>query len=221
MEELPPRRLLQLAPQRVGALYQRHVGRMLEIGEPDDARCAMRGTAVVAGREPFDAQDALAAACKPMERGAAHHAKPDHDDVEMAHAVSACSGKAGTGFRTRPCAKSRWLALPVVRVPVPLEIGDEGGAEAAIGLIACIGGGVAAKEVERLLHDPERAPVANGADRSGIGEAVDRALDGGVHVVARGDLVADEAAVEAVADKLALVGDLLPCDAIAGERRET
>ena len=48
---------------------------------------------------------------------------------------------------------------PVLRVPVPLEVGDQRRAEVAIGLVAGIGGAVAAEEVERLLPDATDAAV--------------------------------------------------------------
>src|SRR5262245_61405071 len=106
-----------------------------------------------------------------------------------------------------------------MRVPVPLEIGDEGRAETAIGLVARIGAGIAAEEIERLLPDAERAPVADGADRARIGEPLDYAIDGRVHGVARRDLVADQTAVRAVADELALVLNRLARNTVAGEAR--
>ena len=51
MQELLPAGLLEPAPQFIGAPQQRHVGRVLEIAEPDEAGDAMRGAAVVAGRK--------------------------------------------------------------------------------------------------------------------------------------------------------------------------
>ena len=62
VQELPAARRLELAPQLVGAAQERHVGRMLEIAEPDDARLAVRGAPVVAGRKALDADHARAAA---------------------------------------------------------------------------------------------------------------------------------------------------------------
>ena len=60
-ERLPARRL-ELAPQLIGAAQQRHIGRMLEIAEPDDARSAVRGALIVARRKALDAEHARAAA---------------------------------------------------------------------------------------------------------------------------------------------------------------
>ena len=62
VQQLLPRRRLKLAPQRIGPAQQRHVGRMLEIAEPDDAGLAVRRAVVVPGRKPLDAGDADAAA---------------------------------------------------------------------------------------------------------------------------------------------------------------
>ena len=76
---------LEIAPQRVGAAQQRHIGRMLEIAEPDDPRCAMRGAESMARFETVDADDALASASELVDGGAAHRAEPDHHDIERRH----------------------------------------------------------------------------------------------------------------------------------------
>ena len=47
VEKLRSRRGFKLAPQRIGAAQQRHIGRMLEIAEPDDAALAVRRALVV------------------------------------------------------------------------------------------------------------------------------------------------------------------------------
>ena len=52
------------------------------------------------------------------------------------------------------------------RVPMALQVGDQRRAEMAHGLLARIGGEVAAKHVEWLLHDTECAPVADCAHRA-------------------------------------------------------
>ncbi len=80
---------LNLAPQRIGPAQQRHVGRMLEIAEPDDAGLAVRGAAVVRRGKALDADDAQAAARQLLERGAADGAEPDHHHVVFRHRARA------------------------------------------------------------------------------------------------------------------------------------
>src|SRR5215469_8296815 len=94
---------------------------------------------------------------------------------------------------------TRPLRLPLLRAPMPLEIGDESRAEMARGLLAGIDRHVAAEGVERLLADAEGAAVAGGADDAGAGEGVDDARERRIHRLGRRDLVADEAALGAVA----------------------
>ena len=57
-----------------------------------------------------------------------------------------------------------------MRVPLALEIGDQRRAEMAIGLIARVGGEIAAKQIERLLADADGAAVRRGADRARTGQ---------------------------------------------------
>src|SRR5262245_15751918 len=90
----------------------------------------------------------------------------------------------------------------------------------AVGLLARIDRGVAAEEVERFQADAERAAVADGADRPGIGKAGDDTLDRGVHRRGGGELVDDEAAFRAVTGKPPLVLDRLTGNAVAGEARQ-
>src|SRR4051794_5367481 len=107
--------------------------------------------------------------------------------------------------------------LPVLRVPVPFQISDERGAENTIGLVARIGGGVAAEEVERLLRDAKGAAIADGAGRACIGQAVNDACDRLVHPAGACDLVTDEPALGTVTHQFALILDQLTRKAIAGE----
>ncbi len=65
---------LDLAPQLVGAADQRHIGRVLEIGEADDAGVAVRRAAIVARWIAINPEHALAAARQMVERGASHDA---------------------------------------------------------------------------------------------------------------------------------------------------
>src|SRR5437870_11455551 len=104
-------------------------------------------------------------------------------------------------------------------IPVALEVGNQRRAETAIGLVARIGRAVAAEQVERLLSDPEGATIADRADRAGVGEAIDQPCQSGVHLVGPRDLVTDQPALRAVADKLALILDRLARDPVAGEAR--
>jgi len=79
--------LFELPPQFIRAPQQRHVGGMLEVGEPDDARAAVARPLIVRGLKLLDAEDALAAR-RSMRRGRAPHAaKTNHDHVEGQHKV--------------------------------------------------------------------------------------------------------------------------------------
>src|ERR1700757_1428255 len=101
-----------------------------------------------------------------------------------------------------------------MRVPLALQIGDQRRAEMAIGLVAGVSGKIFAERIERFLADAQRAAVAHGADRTGTGQAGDDAVERRVHAARRRDLVADQVALRAVADELALVLDRLPRDAV-------
>src|SRR6201993_725648 len=109
--------------------------------------------------------------------------------------------------------------LAALRVPVALEICDQGGAEVAIGLLARIDGEIGAEHVERFLRDAEGAPVAGGAHHARTGQSLDHALDGRVHFAGLDDLVADQPSFRAVAFEPAFVLDRLPRDAVAGAVR--
>src|SRR4029077_522283 len=61
------------------------------------------------------------------------------------------------GKRKRLIGSSSRLA--VLRVPVALQVGDQSGAEMAVSLLARVDGKIGAKGVERLLPNPQRAPV--------------------------------------------------------------
>src|SRR5262249_20447463 len=75
----------ELLAQRIDVAQQAHVRGMLEIAEPDDARGAMRGAAVVSWFVLLDAEHADALDSEAVQRRAAHHPKPDHDHVEARH----------------------------------------------------------------------------------------------------------------------------------------
>ena len=59
--------------------------------------------------------------------------------------------------------------------PVLLEVADQRGAEVADRLLAAVDRHVLAEDVERLLADPQRAPVGDAADRAGAGRGRARA----------------------------------------------
>src|SRR5579859_2593480 len=111
------------------------------------------------------------------------------------------------------------LDLSVMRVPLAFEIGDQRRAEMAIGLVARVGGKILAEQVERLLADAQRAAICGGADRARTGQPRDDAIERAVHLGRRGDLVANEPTLRAVAIEPALVLDRLPGDAVAGKAR--
>src|ERR1700704_1429324 len=108
----------------------------------------------------------------------------------------------------------------VVRVPVPLQVRNQGGAERAIGLISRIGRAVASKQIERFLADAQRTAVANCADRARIAEAIDHVRERSVHLVGPRYLVTDQPALWTVTREPSLVLDCLACDAIAREARQ-
>jgi hypothetical protein len=65
------------------------------------------------------------------------------------------------GKRERLIGASSRLA--VLRVPVALQIGDQSGAEMAVGLLARVDGEIGAERIERLLPYAQRTPVPCGA----------------------------------------------------------
>ena len=67
----------------VGAAQQGDVVGVLEVGETDDARMAVRAAAVVAAGKAIDSEDAEAAPCETAKGGAADAARADHDDVRV------------------------------------------------------------------------------------------------------------------------------------------
>src|SRR4029077_9027765 len=110
--------------------------------------------------------------------------------------------------------------LPIPGVPIALEVGDERRAEVTIGLLARVNGGIAAKEIERLLTNSEGAAVADGADGPGACEPRDNAVKRRIHFGGGRDLVADQTAFGAVTGQSALVKNGLARNAIAGEPRQ-
>ena len=82
MQELLTRHRLEVAPELVGPAEQRHVARILVVGEPDDPGDPVRRPALVGHPESLDAQNAQARARQVVQRGAAEPADPDDDRVE-------------------------------------------------------------------------------------------------------------------------------------------
>src|SRR5258708_39847175 len=82
--------------------------------------------------------------------------------------------------------------LAIVRIPILFEIADQRRTEMAIGLLAGIHGHVAAKRVQRLLRDAQRAPVAHGAHGAGAGPPGNCALDRVVHRTGGAGFVTDQ-----------------------------
>ena len=98
----------RLAPQLEGAAEQGHVVGALVIGEPDDARDAVRRTVGVRDVEALEPEHPLSAARKLPAGGRAHAADPDDDDVidfagqvELPHAArgSMLATSGGVGSR--------------------------------------------------------------------------------------------------------------------------
>src|SRR4029079_544461 len=119
---------LDFAPQLICTADERHIGRVLEIGEADDAGLAVRRTAIVAGWIAIDPEDTPAAAGQMIERGAPHDAEPAHHDVVLGHRKGVlnpmlappcckrpCLGKAGSHFlrKTGVHFSGKCSSLPV------------------------------------------------------------------------------------------------------------
>jgi hypothetical protein len=77
---------LELAPQLVGAAQQRHVARMLEVGEPDHSCHPVGRALLVRHSEALDPEDAQAAAGE-VEQGRAAETPDSDDDHVIASAV--------------------------------------------------------------------------------------------------------------------------------------
>ena len=75
----------EIAPERIGAEKQGNVGRMLEVGLPDDAGDAVAGTVMVRGRESLKPQNASTPPGEMRRRSAAHPAKAEDDYVVGFH----------------------------------------------------------------------------------------------------------------------------------------
>ena len=72
---------LQIVPQREGAQQQRHVGRVLVVGEADDAGDSVRRAHRVRDVEPLQPQRAQSAPRQVITGGGAHATDADDDGV--------------------------------------------------------------------------------------------------------------------------------------------
>src|SRR5262249_52514295 len=101
---------LELGPELICAVQQRHVSGMLEVGLADDARLSVRTAAVVRDRKLLDPENALATAGQGIKRGAAHSPDADHDRIEIFHrrAASVCDfGMSTTTFARHLASRRR------------------------------------------------------------------------------------------------------------------
>jgi len=89
VQELLPRDALYLAPQLVGAAQEQHIGGVLEVSQPDDARVAMGGAHRVRDAKPLQTQHPFPSTSEVVGCGAAHRAHADDDGVVAAGVVDA------------------------------------------------------------------------------------------------------------------------------------
>src|SRR4051794_38329989 len=114
--------------------------------------------------------------------------------------------------RTRSTTRS---SASLVGTPVLLEVADQRRAEVARGLLAGVDGHVLAEDVERLLPDPERAPVGCPAHRAGARQLRRAALENRIHLAVLHDLVG-----ELLRRELGAGQDRLTRAAVADEARQ-
>src|SRR5271155_5313100 len=110
--------------------------------------------------------------------------------------------------------------LSILRVPMALEIGNQRGAEMAIGLLAAVDCHVAAKQIQRLLADADSPPVAHGAHDSGTRHRADDPLDRLIHRTRGDGFVADQPPLRTVARDSSFGLDRLTGDTVAGQSRQ-
>src|SRR4051812_31415619 len=83
---------LEIGPELVGALYERHVARVLVVRLADDPGQSMRRAEGMGRREAIESDDAHAALCKVKERGASHRPEAENDDVgSVTHGEGHCA----------------------------------------------------------------------------------------------------------------------------------
>ena len=96
----------QLVPELVRPAQQRHVGRALEVGGPDDAALAVARALIVDGRVAVQREHAVAAAGEDGRGRAADAAEPHDDDVVRAQSCSsACRSAAHASDVGSRCSK--------------------------------------------------------------------------------------------------------------------
>ena len=81
IEQLLAGQRLELVPQLVAATQERDVGRVLVVGEPDDAGQAVRRAELVQQVVLLQAEHAPPAARQVVRRGGPHSAQADDDRV--------------------------------------------------------------------------------------------------------------------------------------------
>ena len=127
MEELLARRGLELAPELVRPLKEGHVADALGVGEPDDARDAVRRAHRVRDVEALEPEDALPAPGEVEAGRAPHRPDPgdDHVVVPFGHRLhSSASGERigrGDSPARRSGAESRNDAARFVPEPLPAK----------------------------------------------------------------------------------------------------
>src|SRR5262249_1453057 len=104
-----PRRSFELTPEAVGVPQQRHVRGMLEVPEPNDARAAMRGAAVMTGSIALDPQHPLASARQVVRRRAPHGAEAADHDIKMRHNVGLAILSANRSYCDDACSTVKGL----------------------------------------------------------------------------------------------------------------
>src|SRR3954452_17229063 len=95
---------------------------------------------------------------------------------------------SGVG-RTRLTVAARRSDRSLMRAPVLLEVADQRRAEVAPRLLAGVDAHVLPEDLERLLPDPQRAPVGDARHRARGRERARARLDRGVHLARLDDLV--------------------------------
>src|SRR5262249_32961058 len=112
MQKLTPRRSFELTPEAVGVPQQRRVGGMLEVPEPNDARTAMRGAAVMTGSIALDPQHPLASARQVVRCRAPHGAEAADHDIKMRHNVGLAILCANRSYCDGACSTVKGLRAP-------------------------------------------------------------------------------------------------------------
>src|SRR6516162_2862218 len=105
--------------------------------------------------------------------------------------------------------------------PVLFEVRNQFGAETAVRLLASINRTILPKYIERFEPDTERTAIGDKANPSGAQDILADSINGRIHFIRCNDLVANEPALSAFAEKLQSVLDRLAGDAHACEARES